>query len=142
MLGRLIGNERVPSTNLKNSGMNSWDMGPDSIPAICLSDDRSAICLELWNIFRLKNREWMNYIFYNQFNYIIQTSLVFSWMSMILLSQLVRWNLMKWSILGKSCSLMMAGLTRESNAPRMCLWVEPWTAAILHFPKMSSMDCG
>lgn len=49
---------------------------------------------------------------------------------------------MKWSILGRSCCLIMVGLTRESKAPLICLWVVPWTAAILHFPKMSSMDCG
>lgn len=70
------------------------------------------------------------------------TSLVFSWMSTMELPQSLRWDLMKRSILGKSCSLVMVGLTSESRAPLMYLWVEPWTAAMLHFPRMSSMDCG
>lgn len=30
----------------------------------------------------------------------------------------------------------------ESNVPLMYLWVEPWTAAMLHFPKISNMDWG
>lgn len=49
---------------------------------------------------------------------------------------------MKSSIFGKSWSLIMVGLMRASNAPLMYLWVEPWTAAMLHFPKISSIDRG
>jgi len=30
----------------------------------------------------------------------------------------------------------------ESSAPLMYLWVEPWTAAMLHLPKISNMDWG
>lgn len=71
-----------------------------------------------------------------------QTSLVFSWMSMTLSSQLLRWDLMKPSILGNRQSRMKLELTRASRAPLMYLWVRPWTAAMLHFPKMSNIDCG
>lgn len=57
-------------------------------------------------------------------------------------SQLLKWVLMKWSILGKRWSLIMVGLMMDKREALMYLWVEPWTAAILHFPKMSNMDCG
>lgn len=72
----------------------------------------------------------------------MQTSLVFSWMSMDSLSQLLRWDLMKPSIFGRSWPLIMVGLMRESNAPLMYLWAEPWIAEMLHLPKMSSIDWG
>jgi len=73
---------------------------------------------------------------------VIQTSLVFSWMFMTLLSQSIKWVLMNSSIFGKSWSLIKVGLIIESSAPLMYLWVEPWTAAILRVPKISNMDCG
>ena len=50
MFGRFIGSERVPKTNLQNSGMNSLDNELDSIPEICLSDDKRAICKNMCNL--------------------------------------------------------------------------------------------
>lgn len=38
-----MGSERVPRTNLKNSGMNASDIELASVLAICLNDDRNAI---------------------------------------------------------------------------------------------------
>lgn len=73
---------------------------------------------------------------------IYRTCLVLSWMLITLFSQWLKWVLMNWSILGKSWFLIKVGLMIESNVPLMYLWVEPWTAAMLHFPKISNMDWG
>lgn len=45
--GRSIGSAKVPETNLKNSGMKLWDIKPDSLVAICLSEDKSAIYIKV-----------------------------------------------------------------------------------------------